>query len=61
MLCTASNSAKRNALYSAYRECAVCERLQLEAGRPVWHPMARTYDYGGEIVLQAVLISNFGF
>ena len=51
MLRTASNSAIRNALYSTYRECAVCERLQLEAGRPVWHPVARKCGYGGENVL----------
>lgn len=51
MFRTASNSAIRNALYVIYRECAVCERLQFEAGRPIWHPMARKYDYDGENVL----------
>jgi len=51
MLRTASNSVIGNALCSTYRECAVCERLQLEAGRSVWHPMARKYDYGDENVL----------
>jgi hypothetical protein len=51
MLRTANNSAIRNALCSTYRECAVCERLQLEAGRPLWHPVARKYDYGDGNVL----------
>jgi len=53
MLHSASNFAIRNAVYeySTYRECAVCERLQLETGRRVWHPVARKCDYGDENVL----------